>query len=517
MKVVIRTDASLEIGSGHVMRCLTLANRLKARGAEVVFICRNLEGEMTHLVTRCGFHIRKLPAPEGPLPSPPPSHAEWARVSWQQDAAETAAELAQLAPNWLILDHYAFDTRWQRSIRKRGLRVLVLDDLADRPHDAEVLIDQSIGRRPADYDALLPEGADCLLGPRYAILRPEFAALRAAALAARAERAAETPRRLLIAMGGTDLGSITHRVLEALNTSDLPKELQIEIIMGSGSRTLARVRSCASRMRWTTKVAVDVTDMAARMASADLAIGAGGGSTWERCALGLPTIMVPVARNQEAIVRGMISQGAATGTGSPNHSNFARNLNTAVERLCEHSVRRAMAERAAALCDGDGVARIFTKILPSGITFRSADLTDSRRIWEWRKERGDVRSSKRGVESTFAAHHEWLGRALTDPARVFRILKLGELPIGYVRLDRTQPDSATISICLAEEARGQSLSAVLLKEAARIARHLNLTRIEAEIHRDNIASLRAFRGAGYVCNSADSQFHRYHQIVETVR
>ncbi|WP_296644980.1 UDP-2,4-diacetamido-2,4,6-trideoxy-beta-L-altropyranose hydrolase [Roseinatronobacter sp.] len=353
MKVAFRVDASIQIGTGHVMRCLTLARALRDAGAACHFILRSFPGDMEARVAAEGFATTCLSAPTGPVPEGPPDHADWAGVEWQDDARETRTILEELRPDWLILDHYAFDARWQRAARPEGTRLMVLDDLADRPHDCDLLLDQNLGRKPTDYDGFVPESCLRLIGPHYAVLRPEFADLRAESLLARAGRGV---RHLLISMGGVDADDATSAILLALRAASLPEGLRITVVMGSHAPALDHVRVVARSMPCPTEVAVDINDMGARMAQADLAIGAAGATTWERCALGLPAIIVQIADNQAGIARALSDAGAALDPGPVNAPEFAQNLQTALTKARPRL--GAMSERAAYICDGDGAARV---------------------------------------------------------------------------------------------------------------------------------------------------------------
>lgn len=352
MNMTFRADASLTIGTGHVMRCLTLARALRAEGATCRFVTRALPGHLAAQIEAAGFGVTLLPAPTGPAPDAHPAHAAWAGVDWATDAAETRAALGY-RPDWLVMDHYAFDALWQRAARPAGTKLMVIDDLADRPHDCDLLLDQNLGHAADDYDGLVPEHCICLTGPRYALLRPEFAQARASALADRAGRGL---RHLLITMGGVDPLDATSQVLRAVQATDLPEDLRITVVMGSRAPALDHVRALARDMPRPTEIAVDVTDMAARMASADLAIGAAGSTTWERCALGLPTIIVQIADNQAGIARALRDAGAALDPGPLNAPEFAQNLQAA---LAEAPSRLSMmAARAADICDGTGSSRV---------------------------------------------------------------------------------------------------------------------------------------------------------------
>ncbi|MBK1636517.1 UDP-2,4-diacetamido-2,4,6-trideoxy-beta-L-altropyranose hydrolase [Rhodovulum adriaticum] len=359
MTIAFRADASFDIGTGHVMRCLTLACALREAGAECCFVTRALPGHLADRIANEGFRVSLLTTPHGAAPDGPPVHAAWAGVSWIQDAAETKAALAADSPDWLVMDHYAFDARWQAAARPEGAKLLVIDDLADRPHECNLLLDQNLGRVAGDYDRLVPATCLRLIGPRYAVLRPEFAAMRAQVLSDRAGRGL---RHLLITMGGVDKADATSTVLEALRGIPLPDPLRITVIMGSRSPALDRVRRLAQDMPRPTEVAVDVADMAARMATADLAIGAAGSTTWERCCLGLPSIIVEVAENQSGIARAMTKAGAALDPGPLHAAEFARNLQDALIRAGDPGRLSDLSEKAAGVCDGEGCGRLIAQL-----------------------------------------------------------------------------------------------------------------------------------------------------------
>ncbi|TBU91623.1 UDP-2,4-diacetamido-2,4,6-trideoxy-beta-L-altropyranose hydrolase [Stutzerimonas kirkiae] len=302
MNVVFRTDASLQIGTGHVMRCLTLADVLTAQGADCQFICREHQGNLIEQIRNKGYIAHALPALTEPAEASlttkdeqSPAHIHWLGATQEQDAEACVPVLAELRSDWLIVDHYALDVRWELVLKPHYKSLMVIDDLADRQHQCDLLLDQTFGRDADDYQAWVPADCRLLCGSQYALLRPEFSALRPYSLARRA-----TPRlrNLLITMGGVDKDNATGRVLEALQASPLPAECQITVVMGAAAPWLAEVSSLAKSMPWPIRVLVGVNDMAQIMADSDLAIGAAGATSWERCCLGLPTAMMVVADNQ---------------------------------------------------------------------------------------------------------------------------------------------------------------------------------------------------------------------------
>jgi UDP-2,4-diacetamido-2,4,6-trideoxy-beta-L-altropyranose hydrolase len=283
-----------------------------------------------------------------------PAHATWLGSTWQTDAEETAAILSTCQPDWLVVDHYALDHRWEAALAPHYRKLLVIDDLADRPHCCDMLLDQNLGRQAQDYAALVDTRCQLLVGPQYALLRPEFAALREYSLQRR--HAQPAIRRLLISMGGVDQYNTTGQVMQALKTSSLPVDCHITVVMGLKAPWLQNVQELAAQMPWTTEVLVNVNDMAQHMASSDLAIGAAGSTSWERCCLGLPTLMVVLAANQwtgaralhEAQAVGLIGEGG----------NIAMHLPLAVAALTRGNGLQYMSAAATAVTDGRGVSRV---------------------------------------------------------------------------------------------------------------------------------------------------------------
>jgi UDP-2,4-diacetamido-2,4,6-trideoxy-beta-L-altropyranose hydrolase len=317
MRFVFRVDASLQMGSGHVMRCLTLADALTTQGAQCHFISRAHPGHLLDLIRQRGFAVTALPVE---LPLPPantqvaserpkePVHAPWLGCDWQTDAEQTRAIVKKLQPDWLVVDHYALDQRWETALRPYYQKLMVIDDLADRPHQCELLLDQNLGRQLKDYANLVPAQCKVLTGPQYALLRPEFAALRAYSLQRRQQPAL---KQVLITMGGVDQPNATGQVLQALKGCSLPQDCRISVVMGLQAPWLQQVQEQAKDMPWPTEVMVNISDMAQRMADSDLAIGAAGSTSWERCCLGLPAFMVVLADNQRAIAEALQGAGAA--------------------------------------------------------------------------------------------------------------------------------------------------------------------------------------------------------------
>jgi UDP-2,4-diacetamido-2,4,6-trideoxy-beta-L-altropyranose hydrolase len=507
MRVIFRADASVMIGTGHVMRCLTLAEVLRDAGASCAFVIRNHLGHLGDWIAERGFDVKLLDPPIGQGGTAPPVHASWAGVPWQQDAEETRAVMG-VDVDWLVVDHYAFDACWQRAVAGSEMRIMVIDDLADRPHEADLLLDQNLGREASDYDGLVPERCQRLIGPRYALLRPEFAAARAASLAGRLGRPL---RHILITMGGTDAIDATSYVLDALRGAALPDDAHLTVVMGRNAPALARVQSFAAEMPWPTEVAVDVADMAELMAEADLAVGAGGGTTWERCCMGLPSIIVQTADNQKELVRALVAQAVSPDVGPLQSDDFPTRLRMAIEMDFHGGCNLDQCIATAALhCDGKGALQVRERLVLAVnsrtdahnkpvLKVRSASFSDMHDVWLWRNVGVTLSHYRSKAAPSLASHAAWFRAALDDSRRWMAIVEVDKVPAAHVRFDRVYDRAglAEVSIYLNPAFRGRGLGRHVLRAAIAEARNRDLTCFCAEAHTANGASRRIFADAGF--------------------
>lgn len=364
MRIVFRTDASVQIGTGHVMRCLTLADVLREHGAQCAFICRPHVGHLLDLIRQRDHLALALPALDQDIQSDATStsHAAWLGTDWRTDANETRKALTdalgEAIVDWLVVDHYALDERWEQALRTNCQRLMVIDDLADRPHDCDLLLDQNLGRNVQDYGGLLKQYTSALIGPTYALLRPEFAQFRFQSLARRVK---PSLKHLLISMGGVDKDNVTGQVLEALKTCPMPTDLHITVVMGPHSPCLAQVQLHSAQMPWSTEVRVGVNNMAQLMAGSDLAIGAAGSTSWERCCLGVPSLVFVLAANQSAGADALQKAGVAIALQSTEELvQFVQNNLLTGSRLLEFL---KMGQQAAKLTDGAGATRVIQYLM----------------------------------------------------------------------------------------------------------------------------------------------------------
>lgn len=299
-KIVFRVDSSLQIGSGHLMRCLTLAAQLREK-TEVVFISRDLEGNLNHLIKEKGYLIFVLPGAS--LEPGLSGYEKWLTVKVDTDAKETKEILQMLDAECVIIDHYALDETWEKIVRPYARKIMVIDDLANRQHDCDILLDQNyycdLERRYAD---LVPAACKLLLGPGYAILREEFQQAR------KTRRLRDgIIRNIFIFFGGSDLGNETMKALLAVKALHRP-DITVNVVVGASNPHQGDIKKiCAQHAEVHFHCQVDY--MAKLMNEADLAIGAGGATTWERCYLGLPAIVIGIAENQVQISKDCAAAG----------------------------------------------------------------------------------------------------------------------------------------------------------------------------------------------------------------
>ena len=358
MKVAFRVDASLQIGTGHVMRCLTLADVLREVGAQCHFVCREHPGNLIELIRQRGFSVNALPASSRThidneqMVEGQSIHANWLGADWTTDAEQTKVGVGETAVDWLIVDHYALDARWEHTLRPVCHQLMVIDDLADRPHDCDLLLDQNLGRFRDDYVRLVPTRCQILLGPNYALLRPEFAALRDESL-----RRRTVPQfdHLLITMGGVDQSDATGRILEALKHCQLPEALRITVVMGPHAPWLENVKAIAKQISQVTTVVVNTEDIAKLMAESDLAIGAAGSTSWERCCLGLPTLLVVVAENQRNSASALEKLGCIKQFSLDVSSS---RLNAIIRDVGAPEELAKLSQKSCLVTDGHGATRV---------------------------------------------------------------------------------------------------------------------------------------------------------------
>ena len=351
MKVVFRADASTRMGTGHVTRCATLAAALQARGAQTSMICREHEGNLIAAL-REATPVSVLTAPNRSHAEAGDDYAEWLGLTESADADEAVAALHGDKPDWLVVDNYALGTAWEQRLRPHAARLMVIDDLADRAHDCDALLDQNFSAEgERRHQGLVPRHCRLMVGPRFALLAPVYASHH------RSQRPRDGQvRRVLVYFGGADPSNLSGQALTALSAPEF-SDLDVDLVIGTNHpQREALGRQADARPR--TSTYGTRPDLADLMEQADLAVGAGGGTTWERMCLGLPSLVVSLAENQRSICESLAAAGLIAYLGNARSIGAAqireglRSLVADPERLV------ALSSRGRQLVDGLGASRV---------------------------------------------------------------------------------------------------------------------------------------------------------------
>ncbi len=482
LNFVFRVDSGVQMGSGHVMRCLTLARELSGNGARIQFICRDIRGNLIDRIQREGYVVYRLPAPQEQRASSCP----WLQVPLHQDAEETRTVLERVRPAWLVVDHYGISAEWHRAQRGPAKSIFVVDDLADRALDCDLLLDQSyVGRATLQrYVGLVPDGCRTLLGPRYALLSSEYAALHEALV----ERTGDACR-VLVFFGGTDATDETSKALQALARPELA-HLAVDVVLGANHPAPERVEAMAQGRPRTT-LHRNLPTLAGLMFRADLAIGAGGTVSWERLCLGLPSIVITVAVNQEAQTSSLADEGLARWLGRAPEVT-ADSIFSAVQESLHTPLKRPW------LVDGHGVDRVTAALVSPSRTLRleRAGVAHAELLYHWRNDPQARAMSFNDGPIEWDAHVNWYRAQLADPRVQIFIGRSGRLPVGQVRLDG-RASQAVLSYSVDADVRGLGFGSALVERAVRSAGHVPAAGYIANVKAGNMASRRVFQKLGW--------------------
>jgi UDP-2,4-diacetamido-2,4,6-trideoxy-beta-L-altropyranose hydrolase len=338
MNIIFRVDSSIQIGAGHLMRCLTLADEFKKKNHKITFICRSLAGNLISLIKYpvltlpkdCNFQSNNF-------------YLNWLGATQEQDAKKTL----DVIPNntdLLVVDSYAIDENWHKELKPYTKKIMVIDDLADRALDCDILLNQNLGIKKIDYKDKTPDDCQLLLGTEYALVRPEFLDVRSQALEKRTQT--KVIKNILISMGGGDNNNLTYNILK-----DIDDSFNTTVVCDISSPHNQKIQKYAKNKNVT--VIFRSNNMEKLMLKADLAIGAGGSSSWERCCLGLPTLLFVTADNQIKIAENLEKLNAVKIVG-----NLKQDLELI---LNDFNLWKQMSYQSKNICDGLGVKKVVNK------------------------------------------------------------------------------------------------------------------------------------------------------------
>lgn len=505
MKVVFRVDASTRMGMGHIMRCLALAEALRARGVNVSFVSRAHMGHMINTLTGLLMPVAALPAPVT-LADNTENYSAWLGVTQAVDAAETITALNGDQPDWLIVDHYGLDIQWEKTLRPHVGKILVIDDLANRLHDCDVLLDQNYSTRDENrYAKLVPSCCRCLLGPRYALLRPEYAAYRKTLLV----RNGQQVRRVLVFLGGSDPANITGMILAVLSSPDL-QELQVDVITGANNPHLKSIERQVSIRPHTTlhKPRPHLADL---MVQSDISIGAGGITTWERLCLGLPSVVISTGENQVPACESLSNSGLIYYLGSSKNLQTESILISLSSILKNNHALEDMSSRGRILVDGLGTLRLAEFIDPSSpdqLRLRPAEQWDMELYFDWVNETEVRRHSINCAPIFWRTHEEWFRGKLADNSCRMFVLEAGRLPVGQVRFDITS-DEAGIDYSLDTLVRNRRWAGKMINMGIHLVQESLPVAIRSKVKEENKVSCAVFNSLGFMESASPTPGMRF--------
>ncbi len=504
MKAAFRVDASLQIGFGHVMRCLTLAEALRANGAQCHFISRAHPGHLLELIRQRGFAVTALPVE---LRTPPantqaasepanePVHAPWLGCDWQTDAQQTRGILEKLQPDWLVVDHYALNQRWESALRTSVERIMVIDDLADRVHDCDLLLDQNlVAQMHTRYADKVPAACGLLLGPEYALLQPIYAELHD-----RIPPREGQIQRIFIFFGGADRDNLTGRSLSAFLSLNRP-DIEVDVVITVGTPHAEIIRQQVVG-HGNIHLHGGLPTLAPLMVKADLAIGAGGATSWERLCLGLPALVVTLAENQRPITDGLQGRGLIRWLG--HHDEVDKStIAKALSELFQQGLNKDWSLHCLAAVNGHGVNLVCAALTVTATTplrVRHARLEDEAMLLEWAND-PTTRSNAFSPESiSVEIHRNWFRARLRDleSCHLYLVETEERLPVGQVRFDHAD-QAWRIDYALAPHFHGRGLGRPLLEAALlKLREDEPGTLVLGQVKDSNQPSCRVFESLGF--------------------
>ena len=496
MKIAFRTDASIQIGTGHVMRCLTLAEELRNRRVEIQFICRAHQGHMADLIAAEGFQVHLLPAQEHAAEitdGHKEDYAIWLGATQEEDVQQTKNALGSCYPDWFIVDHYGLDIQWENALQPYVTKIMVIDDLANRKHNCDLLFDQNFSLDFDNrYSGLLPEQCDKLIGPRYALLRPEYIQFRRTMN----DRGGEI-KRVLVFLGGSDNVNLTGMTLDALSVPELA-HLEVDVIVGTNNPYRGEI-AMKVKLRPNSHLHGPRPHLADLMSKADLAIGGGGGTTWERMCLGLPSIVICLAENQKPACEAISREGLVQYVGTWKQLTKTA-LAENIIALCEsQELMDFQSKICQSTVDGWGAKRIAEFLRPSSkkdLYLRPARTDDALLYYGWVNDSA-VRQNAFNSELLFLNNYlEWFEKRNADTDTYMFVLMARDLPVGQIKFE-LQNNEAVIDYSLDRIVRGRGWGRELVRIGTNMLNNIRPAVIPGCFKRENYEFLAAFMRLGF--------------------
>lgn len=481
--LVIRADANARIGTGHIMRCLALAQAWQDEGGKVVFISSCESKDLCGRINAEGFDIVLL---DNAYPDP-------SDIIFTINTVNRFITHHPASNTWIVVDGYHFDSNYQKSIKAAGYRLLCLDDYGHADHYcADIVLNQNVYADKLFYTHREPN-TQLLLGTRYVLLRREFKKWKGWQ-----RRIPGIARKILVTVGGGDQDNVTLKIIQALKQIDV-LGLEANIIVGPTNPHLEALRTSV-RFDYNLKLLTNISDMSELMAWADLAVAAGGSTSWELAFMGLPSLVMVVADNQSNVVKGLRDHRLAIDIGCNKDirsEDITKSLN---ELINNHMKRREISEIGRRCVDGSGSARVVNALYREEIMLREATVEDCTQIWEWANDPAVRASSFLSEYIPIEEHKHWFYRKI-DNSKCFLFVGLNSTntPIGQVRFDLNNDNEADVDVSVSRKYRGKGYGTELIRKGVQVLFQKTTVRaIHAFIKQENDASIQAFSKAGFV-------------------
>ena len=475
--LLIRADASVAIGTGHVMRCLALAQAWRNAGGRAVFASVESTAAIQERLLAESYEVVSIST----------------RTGSQDDAQQTTALAQRYGATWIVADGYQFTAEYQHALKSVRNKLLVFDDYGHAQHYwADVVVNQNVGADETLYRSREAQ-TRLLLGPKYCILRREFNVWREWK-----REIAPLGRRVLVMMGGSDPENVTAKAMEGLSNADI-KNLEAIVVVGGSNPNFDSLQQTAVHSGAAISVRRDASNIAELMAWADIAVSAAGSTCWELCLLALPSLLVDVAENQTALAKELDRLGCARYMGNSRNIS-AEKIAGAVNRLLySQEERLSLSQRSRELVDGEGAARVVSGLLGNELRLRRAEQKDSRQLWEWAND-PQVRAVAFSKDAIPWEQHElWFASKMSDPdCQIFVAEDKQGRAVGQFRVDWRSSQDGEIDVSVAKENRGQGFGARLIRLGANAAFAGKKTaQLHAFVLVQNQASRRAFEAAHF--------------------
>jgi UDP-2,4-diacetamido-2,4,6-trideoxy-beta-L-altropyranose hydrolase len=481
--LIIRADASVQIGMGHVMRCIALAQVWQDQGGDVTFLSYCDSEALRQRIIDEGFDLIPI---EKPHPDP---HD----LSYTLDVFEQLKTQNSELRTWVVIDGYHFTPHYHEAIRENGYRLLVIDDMAHLDHyHADILLNQNIHASSLHYSC--DRDTVKLLGCEYVLLRKEFLKYKGWR-----REIPEKAKKILVTMGGADPDNVTLKVIRALNSLNDPY-LEVKIVAGPANPNINNLERELYLLPFTFHLLANVSNMPELMAWADVAISAGGSTCWEIAFMGLPSLIITLADNQDGIAEGLGEAGAGIDLGWHENISIKQCTKALKEILQDKNKMSRLSEQGQKLVNGKGSQKVIKAMLAGQIKLRRAQENDCKLLWKWANDPEVRQSAFNSKKIAWEDHQAWFSNKQNDPDCVQYIASnMHDVPIGQLRFD-IKDSVAEIDYSVDKDFRGMGLGKILLKEGVKLfcAEENNPITIRGCVKKGNESSNRIFQGAGFL-------------------